>query len=229
MQTNRLKIIKKEELCPGTYLFQFSLSESINYLPGQFVVLQIEPKIFRSYSIIEVSKDNIMSLLIDVRVGGPASKFFEKAQEGTELNLIGKPLGKFILRESSNPKIFIATGTGLAPFIPMVKAALAANAEEKIDLFFGIRHVGHDYCKQFFADCPPEKFPNFTVHSCISQPEKELPQGTHEGRVTKIIPEILKDYEKNDYYLCGNPKMVDEMTEILQQKGCKDNIFAERY
>lgn len=213
----------------GVYVLDFVMPETLPFIPGQFVVLMVQPKVFRSYSIVAV-EENVMTLLIDVRVGGPASKFFEACEPGDTLQLVGKALGRFVLKESIRQKVFIATGTGLAPFIPMIHTALNENPEARLQLFFGARHVKDNYCPSFFKEyLDREKYPNFQVFYCISRPETDLGDDHYEGRVTDVIPKQLQECGSQNFYLCGNPQMVDDIQKILAEKGATDNVHMEKY
>lgn len=244
MNTQQLTIMSKEPLADQTYIVRLQMQHTARWAPGQFVVLQVGPKVFRSYSLVDIGVDiasgeegkgPVMTLLLDTHVGGPASKFFEEAKVGDTLNLVGAPLGKLSLRENGRPKVFIATGTGLAPFVPMIKQALSDPAVE-VSLFFGVRNVADAYAETFFPELEKAVFADrFKLYTCISRPEGELPKGCLAGRVTAVVPEKVSDYEGADFYLCGNPAMIDEMTDILLKNGGqmlpggKGNIHAERY
>ena len=228
MKSQILTVIEKVELVSGVYKIVFRLSEPVTFFPGQYVVLQIDPKTFRSYSIVALD-DKTLTLLIDTRVGGIASKFFEASKEGTELNLIGVPLGRFAVQNTEKSKIFVATGTGLAPFVPMIKTILQKNPDAEVKLYFGARHEKDDYCEHFFEDFSRDKHPNFQIIHCISQPEDNLPESSIEGRVTKVVPEKEQDCSEPEFYLCGNPKMVDDIQEVLRQHGADENLFTEKY
>ena len=229
MNAKELTISKKIRLMEGVYVFDLAMPETLPFIPGQFVVLMVAPKVFRSYSLVAIN-DTIMTLLIDVRVGGPASQFFEACEPGDTLQLIGKALGKFTVKESDRPKVFIATGTGLAPFVPMVKQLLDQDAQADVQLFFGSRHMKDAYCDSFFEGyIDAEKHPNFKVFNCISRPEGEMKENYYDGRVTNVIPAQLEECGSQDFYLCGNPQMVDDIQAILKEKGATDNVHTEKY
>lgn len=246
MKTQLLTILSKEVLADQTYVIKLRMEHDVMWAAGQFVVLQIAPKVFRSYSLVDIAVDigkgPVMTLLVDTHVGGPASQFFEQASEGTTLSLVGIPLGKLTLREGGRPKVFIATGTGLAPFIPMIKQAFASGGTETVSLFFGVRSVKDAYAGRFFEEfLVPEFSERFRLYSCISQPDGDLTkESVHlgnfvAGRVTAVVPDIVTDYHDSDFYLCGNPTMIDDMVQILVSRGGeslpggKGNIHAERY
>lgn len=213
---------------PGVYLFHLALSEPITYFPGQHVVIQVAPKVFRSYSIVDVKNDELV-LLIDVRIGGQASKIFEEAGKGTEFGLIGRPLGRFVVHDTGKPKVFVATGTGVAPFVPMIKAVLQKNPAADVKLYFGARTMEDDYADRFFQDYLNDRYPHFEIIHCISRPNGDLPEGYRHGRVTMIVPEHLEDCRTQEFYLCGNPQMVDDIQEVLRKNGADDNLFTEKY
>jgi len=230
MVTNRLDLIEKKELIPHVYLFQFQVEKKISYTPGQYMVLQIDARIFRSYSIVNLneSEPQNLTLLIDTKIGGPASFFFEKMAIGENVNLIGNPVGKMVIKPTPNAKVFVATGTGLAPFIPMIATALHANPQEKISLLFGSRQHKEDYSEQFFQEFLNEKYPNFHILHCLSRHEGELPQKCHSGRVTQILETQIQHYANTEFYLCGNPAMVEDAKKLLLEKGA-GHIHGEKY
>ncbi|HLG25813.1 MAG TPA: FAD-binding oxidoreductase [Candidatus Gracilibacteria bacterium] len=232
MNLQKLTIVGKEKLAPDVYLFRLQMEKRLDYFPGQHVVLQVEPRVFRSYSIVEIENGEpaVMVLIVDVRPAGPASVFFENAREGSALNLVGAALGRFIVHDNDCKKVFVATGTGLAPFIPMIKAALQSRPEAEITLFFGVRHLDEDYCARFYEGFAnnAQRYPNFRIYPCISKPERDLPEGYLEGRVTAHVPKMMKDFRETDFYICGNPAMVDELKGLLTQNGAT-KIHEEKY
>ena len=64
---------------------------------------------------------NSTTFLIKIKSNGRGGKILTEKKSGDEMNLIGF-FGDFILQENTNPKIFIATGTGLAPIFKMMNA-----------------------------------------------------------------------------------------------------------
>ncbi len=218
MAGQKLKIIQKTELSPKTYLIKLEMEESLDYKPGQFFVLQLGPKIFRSYSIVDL-EDKLLTLLIDAKVGGPGSQFFEQAQPGHELRQLGNASGVFRIQPTNKQKIFIATGTGLAPFVPMIKAAVQLAPSR---LYFGCRTKDANFAPQFLSN-----HPNLTIFPCISR-EKELPPQFFQGYVTDAVLELEKDFTNSEFYICGNPKMINDMQKILEEKGA-EHIYIEKY
>ena len=149
----QIELVNKTELAPKVYLLTFKTDSELEYTPGQFLSVEIEPKVNRPYSISYLGKNippfetgsellgnlsngNYISLMISTKPGGVASVFFDEITVGAKLNAIG-PSGRFALINDEKPKVFVATGTGLAPFVSMVHTILKTNPNAKLDVFFG--------------------------------------------------------------------------------------------
>jgi len=223
-----LTLQSKQELIPKTFLLKFSSETEINFLPGQFVVLQVQPKVFRSYSIADLNLDNPkeLTLLIDTRVGGIASKFFDRIKLGDQVEMINKPLGKLTIDLNSiEPKtdfVFIATGTGLAPFIPLIKHLKSNKPDSKIRLFLGAKTEEEIYLNKLLSsDLVDSIF-------CISrQTLLTLPNSTS-GRVTNVLPKYFEELASSHIFICGNREMVTDVQNLLQNNNFT-KIHCEKY
>lgn len=157
------KLLKKTQLTETAFELQYELPADFAWNVGQFVGARVQPTYTRAYSIVEAI-DGILTLIVDIKPGGIASQYFEKVQEGDITNILG-PYGIFgrnLLAEgSSKTKVFISTGSGIAPFIPMIKTALRNSADTKIYNFYGTKYEKHEYSKTYFETLLseyPERF-----------------------------------------------------------------------
>jgi all-trans-retinol 13,14-reductase len=100
-------------------------------------MLMVAPFEWRSYSIAAVDGRRL-TLLISTRTGGDGSIFIRDVKPGTETK-IELPFGAFRLRQNNHQKVFIETGTGIAPFMPMFAAMADAGQLESAELLFGCR------------------------------------------------------------------------------------------
>ena len=128
------------------------------------------------------------------------------------MNFIGF-FGDFILRENENPKIFIATGTGLAPIYRMM------NASKKTIKQLHISVATKD--EVFYRD-ELEKIPNLEVFYYIS---REKVENFLEGRINF---DNIKLEKNSEIYMCGNPKMIEDFSRKFSEKNVK-NIFFEEF
>lgn len=156
---------------------------------------------------------------------------------GDRLWLSPKITGRFTLENSDPQKnvIFICTGTGVAPFISMLKTYLRPGQDRKFVLFHGVRQSQDlAYREEFYI--MENMCPNFRYYPIISR-ERDDPVPWHfeTGRVQKlwekrVIAQAWGEEplpENTEIYLCGNPNMITEMIQILNKEGFKEHTKDE--
>lgn len=211
------------------YKLRYQFDKDFDWKPGQFVGITINPTYRRSYSIVDYDGENL-TFLIDVKPGGIASKYFEECAEGDENQILG-PYGKFILRENNNKKVFISTGTGSAPLIPMINLLNDSKFDSEVRYFSGARTSQEDVTINFLNK---DNLSNFKYIACITREDiSEKTSGSIEleyfqGRVTDALNTSDLDWANSEFYICGNPQMVNDVEQLLMKKGA-DTIFLERY
>ncbi|CAI6088437.1 unnamed protein product [Clonostachys chloroleuca] len=144
-----------------------------------------------------------LTLLISTRTGGDGSTYVKDAEVGakTEVEL---PFGAFRLQDSDRRKVFVATGTGIVPFLPMFVAMEETGQLASAQLYFGCRFAAEDITKGL------SPLPNTTL--CVSG---ELVDGNvFHGRVTQALSTLDFDPEMTEFYLCGAPAMVKESPSL---------------
>jgi all-trans-retinol 13,14-reductase len=221
------QLISKSRIGEGTWEIVFRLDKIIAFIPGQFVSCQISPQSFRSYSIVDLW-DGILSLIVKGSVGGETEKWIETLTTGDQTNIrIG--LGRLKTIKNSRPKMFIATGTGVAPFIPMIKEILS-ETNTQIKLIIGISTKMDMYALRYFEQLLLDH-KNFSLRFCISKlplPKNLKNYEVQNSRVTDYISTFDQDYTEFDWYLCGNPNMIDEVKQFLKTKQVQ-TMYTEKF
>ena len=128
-------LITKENMAGDVWRFVFRVDgEALVFAPGQYVLLKIESA-FRQYSISSSpSHGTTFELIVEFIPGGLASTYLGALGEGDSASFKG-PAGIFTLKHTPTPKIFLATGTGIAPVKSMVISALENNIGEAVKVF----------------------------------------------------------------------------------------------
>ncbi|MDF6710468.1 FAD-binding oxidoreductase, partial [Escherichia coli] len=104
------------------------------FLPGQYVNIGVPGSgQRRSYSFSSAPGETKISFLIKKIPGGVMSTWLEAAKPGDKLDLQG-PLGSFYLRDVQRPLLFLAGGTGLAPFLSMLEVLARSNSQQPVHL-----------------------------------------------------------------------------------------------
>jgi len=198
----------------------------ISFLPGQFISIQVSDSTFRSYSICSNEDEKTkISIAVSVYHSGIGADFLKNLKIKDKVNFIG-PSGRFALSDNLTDNIlFVATGTGISPFISMLYKLAKINFKSRIRLLFGYRSESDLF---FIAelDVFKTKFIDFDYEIWLSQSEPSWNGFT--GRVTDQISNYINT--NTQVYLCGNPNMIeDSMKILLEMNISKDNIYYEKY
>lgn len=226
---------KTEDINETVRKFWFETDEKIEFEAGQFVTMDLpisekRLKRWRSYSIASTPSEEWLEFCIVRLDGGLGTTYlFDEIKLGDTIKFKG-PSGTFV--SPQNPKfdiVMICTGTGVAPFRPMLYDLLR-NQETKrnIHLIFGTRfEEGILYRHEF--DLLASEYDNFTYSVCLSREDDW--QGI-KGYVHQVY---MKDYAKVNpdlkFYLCGWSQMIDEAVANLfvKLKYDKSQIIYELY
>ncbi|NWD74885.1 ring-hydroxylating dioxygenase ferredoxin reductase family protein [Pseudomonas gingeri] len=199
----------------------FSLDQAPVFLPGQYVNIGVPgSEQTRSYSFSSLPGDCHASFLIKHVPGGLMSGWLGRAKPGEKVSMSG-PLGSFYLRAVTRPLLFLAGGTGLAPFLSMLEVLAERREPQPIHLIYGVsRDQDLVMLDVLLGLC--ERLPNFSFVTCVSDPQTSHPR---QGYVTQhIMPEVLNAGEV-DVYLCGPPPMVDAVRQHFKAEGVTPSNF----
>ncbi|QJQ95986.1 MULTISPECIES: benzoate 1,2-dioxygenase electron transfer component BenC [Halomonadaceae] len=198
------------------------LEEGIVFLPGQYVNIQVPGSDeTRSYSFSSKPGEPRASFLIrNVPEGLMSGYLAGRAQPGNHLTMTG-PLGSFYLREVKRPLLMLAGGTGLAPFLAMLKQLEEKGCDQPVHLVYGVSFDDH-LVKLDELDIYVEKLPSFSYTTVVAD---EASTHSRKGYVTHhMAPELLHGGEV-DVYLCGPPPMVDAVLKHFREQGITPASF----
>jgi len=201
----------------------------------------------RAYSIAStpLAEDELEFYVTLVRSGELTPRLFA-LQPGDRLWLSNKPTGMFTLGDVAPDRhvVMIATGTGLAPYMSMLRTHLASPGERRFAAIVGARH-SWDIAYSAELMTMQRLSPRFTWLPTVSRPAEEpVPWGGDTGHVQELwrrgrLAErwgFRPTAANSDVLLCGAPAMIDEMTAMLvaegfraDEKGKPGQIHAERY
>lgn len=169
----------------------------------------------REYSIYNGEQDDYLEILVREVTDGNVSQQLKNFNPG-QMAVVKGAFGKLTLNrdELKNRKhVFIASGTGIAPFHSYIKS----YPEIDYKMIHGVRNKEEAYDK---SDYDPAKY-----ILCTSR-EKN---GNYHGRVTDYLHASEIDVD-HIFHVCGNSKMVYEVYDILRKKGVpSENMRSEVY
>ncbi|QGY43857.1 oxidoreductase [Maribellus comscasis] len=215
INTNYYKVLEIRNLTENTFVVTLPKSR-FKFIAGQHISLSIEGDYqSREYSIYSAEEGQNLEILVKEVEGGYFSPKLKHLKKGDMVEVHG-PFGKFGLdtkKQVTHKHVFIASGTGIAPFHSMVKSY--PNLDYR--LIHGVRHMEEAYEKNHYGE---DRY-----FLCTSRDK----DGDFNGRVTDYIKQA--EFDKNTaFYLCGNSDMIFDAMEILKDKGFdRDSVNVEVY
>ncbi|MCH8493036.1 MAG: ferredoxin--NADP reductase [Idiomarina sp.] len=220
------------------FSFRTTRKPSFTFENGQFVMLGIEvdnKPLLRAYSIASANyEDELEFFSIKVPNGALTSRL-QHLQVGDTLSLSTRPAGTLVAGYLKPGKhlYLLATGTGLAPFMSIIKDPSIYEHYEKIILVHSVRHIADLAYQQTIYDELPnnEYFGEHIREKLIYYPivtREAFLTEAHQQRITHLLEHELLAREVNllpicptrdRFMLCGNQAMLADCMAILYRKG----------
>ena len=209
------KILARSWLTDRVFEIELSRPSTFQFLAGQRIRL-LHGAIGRDYSLITAPNDPTLALCLKKIEGGEYSPILALAEPGTSLSFTG-PLGYFTYRPSERPAVFVATGTGIAPFLSMVRHGTA-----DFTLLHGVREAKSLYYQDIFRRAARLYIP------CLGRDTGESSSGENvfRGRVSHYLAEHLPPIVY-DFYLCGRQEMIQDVTLLVDERFPGSLIYTE--
>lgn len=235
-QTFTARLVRSTSLTDQTKHLEFEMLgvPHFGFVPGQWLSLKHEKpdgeEITRAYSIASPpANDNRFALCMNRVQDGFMSNFLCDMKEDKEVRCQG-PFGDFILRPPMHDTLFIATGTGVAPFRSMLHWLLADESHhqgKQLWLLFGNRTEKDIYYHTEFLNLS-QQHANFKYLPTLSRGGPEW-QGLR-GYVQEHVAGIVQNRAVIRAYICGLDKMIKANRELLKSLGWdRKSIHYEKY
>lgn len=221
-------------------LFSFTTTrnQGLRFKNGHFTMigLEVEDKpLLRAYSIASANYEEEMEFFSIKVQDGPLTKHLQKLSVGDEILVGTKPVGTLITDNLLPGKnlYLLSTGTGLAPFMSIIKDLDVYERYDKVILTHGVRYVSElAYQDRIENELPNnEYFGDIVQEKLIYYPTVTREEYRNTGRLTDLIRsgKLAADIglenidpENDRFMLCGSPAMLDELTDMLDELGFKE-------
>lgn len=194
--------------------------EPVPFEPGQYMTIGVfaDGKLWqRPYSVASAPRDSgdggyefYVRLVPIIRF----TTLLWRLPVGHGMRMIG-PKGKFLLEpDDDRTHLFVSTGTGIAPFVSMIRETLAAGRPRKTVVLHGCSYADELGYGAELAEWERDKTYPLTYVPTISRPTDPRNAGWtgRTGRVETVVRAVCKDLalrpEKTVVYICGNPDMI---------------------
>jgi ferredoxin-NADP reductase/DMSO/TMAO reductase YedYZ heme-binding membrane subunit/rubredoxin len=209
-------VISNTPLNATTHELIIETTEELTSAPWQYVVFvwcDADGEFSRSYSIARHTEWRHFTFLVKISEHGRGGRLLSHLPTWTQIQIRGV-FGNFVLQDTPLPKVFIATGTGLAPIYKMITHC---PPETQKSLYFTVATAAElFYVEQL------KQIPDLDLHIHVT---RERVDGYLQGRVDVDAITATPDTE---WYLCGSPHMVREATTKLIARGYA-KVYSEEF
>ncbi len=205
--------------------------ERVAFAAGQYINIVLEDGQRRAFSFANPPHDNPLIELHVRRIPGGrfTTQVFTTLKVGDAIDFEG-PLGRFTLRESERPILFVAGATGFAPIKSIVEDAWRRGIQRPMQLYWGAREAKDLYALDL-AEQWQREHPNFSVVPVLSHAAPDDPWPGRRGFVHKAMLADHPDLTGYEVYACGSVQMVqaavpDFIAQGLEEPLCFTDAFV---
>lgn len=225
------------------FSFKTSRASSLRFKNGHFIMIGLEVEgrpLMRAYSIASANHEDHLEFFSIKVPDGPLTSRLQSIKPGDELTLSSKPTGTLIndhLLPGKNLYL-ISTGTGLAPFLSIIRDPDIYEQYDKVILTHGVRYTSELAYQELILEELPnhEYFGDLVRDKLVYYPSVTREAYKNQGRLTDLMVsgQLFEDLnlpafnlETDRFMICGGPSMLKETCEILNERGFKEAKNSE--
>ncbi len=237
------KVLTVHHWTDSLFSFTTTRDPSFRFQNGQFTMIgiSIEGKpLMRAYSMVSANYDETLEFLSIKVPNGPLTSKLMHIQPSDTLLVNSKAVGTLILQNLLPGKnlYLLSTGTGMAPFMSIIKDPETYERFEKVILVHGTRQKAelayHDYLQH---DLPQNEFFGEQVRNqFIYYPTVTREAFVNQGRITDLLasgklesgaglPPI--DNARDRVMICGSPEMLRDLKNMFAARGWEEGNMSE--
>jgi ferredoxin--NADP+ reductase len=217
------------------FSFRATRNPSFRFANGQFTMMGLEingKPLVRAYSLVSTNYDDELEFFSIKVPDGPLTSHLQHIREGDRILVGKKPTGTLVLDNllPGRNLYLLSTGTGLAPFMSIIRDPDTYDRHERIVLVHGCRQIAElAYGEQITQALPKHELLGELIREkLIYYPTVTREPFRHRGRVTDLITngQLFEDVglprfdpAQDRAMLCGSPDMLKDMKELLEREG----------
>ena len=232
VKTLDVVVARMQKAADDVMVLHLKLPEGIrmDFRAGQYFNVVLEDGARRAFSFATApgERDEIEMHVRLIPGGRFTTRVFTGLTAGDRLRIEG-PFGRFELRQSDRPIIFVAGATGFAPVKSMLEYAFNIGLQRKLYLYWGVRRRADLYMVELPRQWTREH-PNFVFVPVLSEPQ---PSDQWDGRTGLVHEVILQDFPNlsgYEIYACGSVQMLETARPTFVAQGLReDACFADAF
>ncbi|HTP60759.1 MAG TPA: ferredoxin--NADP reductase [Burkholderiales bacterium] len=198
---------------------------------GQFVRIALDlggERVARPFSFVNPPADPLMEFYGVIVPEGPLSPSLARLKAGDALHIADNPSGFLVLSEvpPAEDLWLVATGTGIAPFLSILRTEAPWQRYKRVVLVHAVRHAGELVYREMIAGLQSHRSQLRYVSFVSREKHAEslagrIPDAIRDGRLEAVAQPISA--ERSQFMLCGNPAMLKDAAAALLARGLRKN------
>ncbi len=221
-------------------LFSFTTTRdaSLRFSNGHFTMigLRVDGKpLLRAYSIVSPNYADHLEFLSIKVPDGPLTSRLQHIQVGDTIIVGRKPTGTLLIDYLLPGKrlYLLATGTGLAPFLSVIRDPETYERYEQVVLIHGVRQVKELAYREYLSDTlrHDEFLGEMVQQKLLYYPTVTREPFVHQGRIPQLLAEgqVAKDLgipmlnpAEDRIMICGSPEMLRDLKALAEKLGFEE-------
>ena len=226
-------------------LFSFTTTRdaTFRFKNGQFTMIGLkvgEKPLLRAYSLASTNYDEELEFFSIKVPDGPLTSRLQNLKVGDPIIVGKKAVGTLVLDNLKDGRrlFLLGTGTGLAPFLSLIRDPETYERYEQVVLVHGCRQVAElAYGERIQSELPQDEFLGETIRSQLTYyPTVTREPFRNRGRITDLITsgQLFADIgqqgfdpESDRFMLCGSPQMLADLKTIFEERGLTEGNTGE--
>jgi NAD(P)H-flavin reductase len=227
----RTTVIGIETLTPTVKVFRLAVEPGadFSFVAGQYVMVDVMKDgavVHKPYSIASPPYQNEIDLCIKYVEGGYVSTYFHNQVRVGDALTMHEAMGNFVDRGGPRERVYVGTGTGIAPIRSMVLDLYHSGFEGPITVYLGVRYEDE---LLYEVDWKRLQFEHHTFRFIPVVSRPKIWTG-RTGWVQDALKDTLQDPTSKEVYVCGLVPMVKAVKPLLIELGVpRQQIHTEKY
>jgi ferredoxin--NADP+ reductase len=240
---NEERVVNVHHWTDSLFSFRTTRSPSFRFQSGQFTMigLSVEGRpLLRAYSLASAPYDDELEFFSIKVANGPLTSRLQHLKVGDSVIVSRKPTGTLVLDNllPGRNLYLLGTGTGLAPFLSLIKDPETYERFERVIVVHGVRWIADlAYEKAITEVLPGDEFVGELVaERLVYYPTVTREPFRHQGRITALMTsnKLFEDVglppmttADDRFMLCGSPRMIQDVRELLDTRGFLEGNHGE--
>lgn len=232
---NQERVLSVHHWTDRLFSFTTTRDASLRFVNGQFTMIGLEVNgrpLLRAYSVVSPNYEEHLEFLSIKVPDGPLTSRLQHIKVGDSILVGRKPTGTLIAEDLLPGKhlYMLSTGTGLAPFMSIIRDPEVYEKFDKLILVHGVREVAElAYGDLIEKELPRNEYFGEAVRDkLIYYPTVTREPFRNQGRLTDLIisGKLFSDIglpplslEDDRLMLCGSPQMLADMVQLFKERG----------